>query len=74
MHTIIATSSAGQLRSGTTRGAANNIATATPIFTISQNMVKLNAAAKTGNIDAIKAAVGEVGKSCKACHDSYRKE
>jgi len=38
------------------------------------DMVKLNAAAKTGNIDAIKAAVGEVGKSCKACHDSYRKE
>jgi cytochrome c556 len=38
------------------------------------DMVKLNAAAKSGNIDTIKAAVGEVGKSCKACHDSYRKE
>jgi cytochrome c556 len=37
-------------------------------------VVKLNAAAKTGNIDQIKAAVGDVGKSCKACHDSYRKE
>ena len=37
-------------------------------------MVKLNVVAKTGNIDTIKAAVGETGKSCKACHDAYRKE
>ena len=37
-------------------------------------MVKLNAAAKGGNQDTIKAAVGEVGKACKACHDNYRKE
>ena len=35
---------------------------------------KLNVAAKGGNLDAIKAAVGETGKSCKACHDAYRKE
>lgn len=39
-----------------------------------EEVVKLNAAAKTGNLDQIKAAVGEVGKSCKACHDNYRKE
>ena len=38
------------------------------------DIVKLNAAAKTGNIDAIKTAVGAVGQSCKACHDNYRKE
>ena len=37
-------------------------------------MTKLNVAAKGGNLDAIKAAAGETGKSCKACHDSYRKE
>jgi cytochrome c556 len=37
-------------------------------------MAKLNAAAKTGNLDAIKAAAGEVGRACKACHDDYRKE
>ena len=37
-------------------------------------MAKLNVAAKGGNIDAIKAAAGETGKSCKACHDNYRKE
>ena len=39
-----------------------------------QDVVKLNEAAKTGNLDTIKAAVGAVGKSCKACHDSYRKD
>ena len=37
-------------------------------------MVKFNIAAKTGNIDTIKAAAGETGKACKACHDDYRKE
>ena len=37
-------------------------------------MAKLDVAAKGGNLDAIKAAVGETGKSCKACHDNYRKE
>lgn len=37
-------------------------------------MVKLNAAAKSGNLDQIKAAFGPVGQSCKACHDNYRKE
>lgn len=35
---------------------------------------KLSMAAKGGNLDAIKAAFGETGKSCKACHDAYRKE
>jgi cytochrome c556 len=38
------------------------------------NMVKLDAAAKSGSLDAIKAAAGDTGKSCKSCHDSYRKE
>ena len=37
-------------------------------------MVKFNVAAKTGNLDAIKVAVGDTGKACKACHDTYRKE
>ena len=37
-------------------------------------MAKFNVAAKGGNIDAIKAAVGDTGKSCKGCHDTYRKE
>ena len=37
-------------------------------------MAKLNLAAKGGNLDAIKAAVGQTARACKACHDSYRKE
>ena len=37
-------------------------------------MAKLNVAAKGGNIDAIKAAVGETGRACKGCHDNFRKE
>jgi cytochrome c556 len=35
---------------------------------------KLVAAGKTGNIDQIKTAIGAVGASCKACHDVYQKE
>jgi cytochrome c556 len=39
-----------------------------------EEMGKLNAATKTGNIDTIKTAFGPVGQSCKACHDHFRKE
>ena len=39
-----------------------------------EDIAQLDAAAKTGSLDAIKTAVGAVGKSCKACHDTYRKE
>lgn len=35
---------------------------------------KLEVAAKTGNLDAIKTAFGAVGGSCKACHDAFRTE
>jgi cytochrome c556 len=37
-------------------------------------MAKLTVAAKSGNLDSVKAAVGAVGGSCKTCHDAYRKE
>lgn len=37
-------------------------------------VAKLNAAAKTGNLDAVKTAFGAAGQSCKACHDNYRKD
>ena len=37
-------------------------------------MVKLAAAARTGNLDSIKAAVGATGGACKTCHDAFRKE
>lgn len=33
---------------------------------------KLAAAAKTGNLDALKTAFGATAASCKACHDAYR--
>lgn len=33
---------------------------------------KLATAAKSGDEAAIKAAVGETGKTCKGCHDDYR--
>lgn len=35
---------------------------------------KLQVAAKSGNLDQIKAAFGDAGKACKACHDDYRRE
>jgi cytochrome c556 len=35
-------------------------------------LAKLSAAAKTGNLESIKAAVGAVGGSCKTCHDAFR--
>ena len=34
--------------------------------------VKLAAAAKSGNLDQLKAAFGPAAASCKACHDSFR--
>jgi cytochrome c556 len=39
-----------------------------------EEMGKLNAAAKSGNLDTIKAAFGPVGQACKQCHDNFRKD
>ena len=39
-----------------------------------EQVVKLDAAARSGSLDAIKAAVGDTGKACKACHDNYREK
>jgi cytochrome c556 len=33
---------------------------------------KLDAAAKTGNLDALKAAFTATAGTCKSCHDSFR--
>ena len=33
---------------------------------------KLAAAAKGGNLDAIKAQVAATGETCKSCHDAFR--
>lgn len=35
---------------------------------------KLAAAAKGGDVKAIQAAFGETGKSCKSCHDQFRRD
>lgn len=37
-------------------------------------MAKFSAAAKTGNLDNIKATMAGVGGSCKTCHDAFRKD
>jgi cytochrome c556 len=37
-------------------------------------VAKLAAAAKTGNLDAMKAAFGPAAATCKACHDDFRKD
>jgi len=37
-------------------------------------VVKLDAAAKTGNLDLIKAAFGDTAKTCKSCHDNFREK
>ena len=33
---------------------------------------KLLVAAKAGNLDALKAAMGPLGETCKTCHDTFR--
>ena len=37
-------------------------------------LAKLNAAAKGADQNAVKAAFDDVGKTCKACHDAYRRD
>ena len=37
-----------------------------------EEVAKVAAAAKTGDLAAIKASIGAAGASCKACHDMYR--
>lgn len=39
---------------------------------LQMEMGKLAAAAKTGNLDSVKAAFTATAGTCKACHDSYR--
>ena len=37
-------------------------------------IAKLVAAAKTGNLDNLKAAFGSAAPTCKGCHDNFRKD
>ena len=62
-YTGATTVNAGTLQAGSTSAFGSNSA-----------VTLANWAAKTGNLDQIKAAFGPVGGSCKACHDDFRKE
>lgn len=42
--------------------------------TFQQAAKRFNAVAQGNDIAAIRAAHGDLGKSCKACHDPYREE
>jgi cytochrome c556 len=39
-----------------------------------EEVAKLDVAAKSGNLDQLKAQFGATAQSCKACHDHFRKE
>jgi cytochrome c556 len=39
-----------------------------------QAAAAFNAAAKSGNLATVQARFDDLGKTCKACHDSYRSE
>lgn len=41
---------------------------------LQEETAKLVAAAKSGDQAATKAVFGEVGRTCKGCHDQFRKE
>jgi cytochrome c556 len=41
---------------------------------LQEEAAKLQAVAKSGNADQIKAQFGATAKTCKACHDHFRKE
>lgn len=36
--------------------------------------IKLQAAARSGDLAQVKAAFGDTAKTCKACHDHFRKD
>lgn len=65
---------------GTTKGSASGaIWTKRAEFDagakkMQEEVAKLLAAAKTNSLDNVKAAFGEVGKSCKGCHDNFRNQ
>ena len=68
---------------GTSLSAAGNTKAKPEIWTerakfdaaagkMQEEAVKFAAAAKSGNLDQVKAAAGNLGGACKACHDDFR--
>jgi cytochrome c556 len=41
---------------------------------LQEETAKLSAAAKSGNLEQLKVAFGNVGLACKGCHDVFRKD
>lgn len=41
---------------------------------LQEESVKLAAAAKTNNLEALKTAFGATAATCKSCHDNYRNQ
>jgi cytochrome c556 len=41
---------------------------------VNAEVARLASAAKAGDLAATRAAFGDVGKACKACHDDFRKD
>lgn len=41
---------------------------------LDEQAAKLQAAARSGNLDQLKAQFGETAKSCKSCHDTFKKK
>ena len=39
-----------------------------------EEVAKLQAVAKGGSLDQLKAQFGATAQSCKACHDNFRRE
>ena len=72
-HGFVAGSDAGNTR------ALPVVWTAAPKFKeMNDKMVdatgKLAVAAKSGNLDQLKASFGPAAQTCKACHDEFRKK
>jgi cytochrome c556 len=59
---------------GTDKAAPNRADFDAKAKTYQEEAVKLQAAAKTGNLEQTKAAFNAVGETCKGCHDKYQKE
>ena len=60
-------------------GAAANIWTERAKFDdgakkMQEEVAKLLVAARSGNLDQLKAAFGPVGQTCKGCHDNFRNQ
>ncbi|MEN9559705.1 MAG: hypothetical protein RLZZ502_916 [Pseudomonadota bacterium] len=41
---------------------------------MNEEVAKLAMVAKNGDLAALKAQMGEVGKTCKGCHDNYKNQ